>query len=99
MARLPRIRRSLIAAVAAAFLAYLVLGHAHHPGKTMDDAAMGAGICIVLVTLAAAAALAQPRPSVFATPLLLALPTAAPVTPLKAMPARASPQWLQRFLN
>lgn len=62
---------------------------------------MGAGVCIVLVTVtvaAAVAALAQPRPTDLATPLLLALPTANPAR-LQETRARASPQWLQRFLN
>jgi hypothetical protein len=93
-------RRALIAALAAAFLVYLVAGHAHHPGQSMEEAAMGAGICIVLVTfVAAVTALVRPRPSAFVAPLLVALGGHAPAVPADAADARASPVWLQRFLN
>jgi hypothetical protein len=59
-------RHCLIAALAAAFLVYLVAGHAYHPGESMEEAAMGAGICIILATfVAAVATLVRPQPSSF----------------------------------
>jgi hypothetical protein len=96
---LRRPRRTFPAALAAVFLVYLVAGHASHPGQTMEEAAMGAGICILLVTVVGAVAFAAPlpalawmRPAVLVAPL--AAPSAAPVAR-----ARASPAWLQRFLD
>ena len=87
-------------AIVAALLLYLLLGHAQHPGKTMEEAASGAGICIMLVTIMAVAAAGRPqrasvawRPADAVPPVLVRTATA----PLPR--ARASPQWLQRFLN
>lgn len=101
MVRLSQPSRRTVAALGAAFLLYLVAGHAFHPGQTMDEAAMGAGICIVLVTVLVGVALVRPpRP---AAPFVrLVRTTPAPSCPgvSARMPgARASPVWLQRFLN
>lgn len=99
MANFGRPRRHVVAALVAAFLAYLAAGHAHHPGKTMDEAALGSGICIVLV-VAAAVAVLRPRqwPSLPVAGVVAAV--AAPVgVPTLERRARASPVSLQRFLN
>lgn len=61
MTRLGHPDRGAVAALAAAFLVYLVAGHAYHPGKTMDEAAVGSGICIVLVTVLATVTLRRPQ--------------------------------------
>ena len=90
----------MIAALAAAFLVYLLAGHAYHPGQAMEEAAMGAGICIVLVTfVAAVAALVRPRPLPFVAPVVSAPARPAPAVAPDGAHARASPVWLQRFLN
>jgi hypothetical protein len=100
MSRLRRPRSCALAALATAFVIYLVAGHAYHPGQTMDKAAMGAGICIVLVTGAAVALLRPPPPRAARLELER---VEAPSTPPPPLPpparARASPVWLQRFLN
>jgi NADH:ubiquinone oxidoreductase subunit 6 (subunit J) len=84
----------------AAFVVYLLAGHAVHPGETMHEAAMGAGICIVLVTLVVASVVGTPRPHV-PTHRRASAPAPASLHPVSASPprARASPQWLRRFLN
>jgi hypothetical protein len=93
--------RGTVVALGVAFLIYLVAGHAFHPGQTMDEAAMGSGICIVLVTVLASVTFTlPPRPA--APNALLARATPAPLqrTVWAPMPrGRASPVWLQRFLN
>lgn len=88
-----------MASVLASFV-YLVVGHSHHPGQSMEEAAMGAGICIVLATVAAVALLPTvPRPA------RLVQVTSAPTPHVRAVTrrvhdrARASPVWLQRFLR
>ena len=83
-----------------ALVAYLVVGHSYHPGETMDEAAVGAALCIVVVVLGAIVVVARPRALAVppGTTLVAALPEQEP----KAEPsagARASPRWLQRFLN
>ncbi len=65
----------------------------------MDEAAMGAGICIVLVTVVVAVALPRHRRPLFTPLLATALAAAAPALRMPPTRARASPQWLQRFLN
>jgi hypothetical protein len=101
MDRLSRPSRGTVCAFGVAFLLYLVAGHGFHPGQTMDEAAVGAGICIVLVTVLAAATLA--RPACLTAPFAaLVGTTLAPSRRSVHAPnprARASPVWLQRFLN
>ena len=87
-------------AVVGALLLYLLLGHAQHPGETMEEAATGAGICIMLVTIVAVVAAGRPPrrgmvwPPVASASPVLVQPATAPLPR-----ARPSPQWLQRFLN
>lgn len=95
-----RLTRALLSTIVAALLLYLLLGHAQHPGQTMKEAATGAGICIMLVTIVAVVAAARPQQTGLSWPPPVAAgPTVAlwAETPLPR--ARASPQWLQRFLN
>ena len=101
MARLAHPPRHTAAALGVAFLIYLIAGHAYHPGKAMGEAAMGSGICIVLVTVLAAVTLARPvRPSVPFALFVDATPAPLPHSVRAPMPrARSSPVWLQRFLN
>jgi hypothetical protein len=90
----------VFAVLVAAFFVYLVAGHAVHPGQTMDEATLGSGICIILVTLAAGVGIArQPGPVARFRPFAFATPVAAPIASAPAAPARASPAWLGRFLN
>ena len=61
---------------------------------------MGAGICIVLVTALAAVVLTHPPVAVSRlAPVALAAPSSPHVVPVALPRARASPEWLQRFLN
>ena len=101
MVRLSHPSCRTVAALGVAFVAYLVAGHALHPGQTMDEAAMGSGICIVLVTVLAGVALVRPpRPAVPFARLVRATPASSRRYVWAPMPrARASPVWLQRFLN
>lgn len=101
MARLSHPSRGTVYAFGVAFLIYLIAGHGFHPGQTMDEAAMGAGICIVLVTVLAAVTLARPaRPAAPFAPLVGTTPAPLRHSVGAPMPrARASPMWLQRFLN
>jgi hypothetical protein len=97
---LRRPHRSLIAALAAASLVYLVAGHAHHPGQSMEEAAVRAGICIVLVTFVAAVAALVGRAAVGVCRTGRDRSGATgPAMPSNRARARASPVWLQRFLN
>jgi hypothetical protein len=101
MARFSHPSRRTVAALGVAFLAYLVAGHALHPGQRMDEAAMGSGICIVLVTVLAGVVLVRPpRPAAPFVRLVRATPVPSCRGLWAPMPrARASPVWLQRFLN
>ena len=84
----------------SAFALYLVAGHGFHAGQTIEDAAMGSGICIVLVAVAGAAALTYPPPARPLTAAAASPRAAARRRSLAPQPsARASPVWLQRFLN
>lgn len=92
-------QRALLAALGATFLLYLVAGHAFHPGQRMDEAAMGAGICIVLVTVLALAFVPPPSRPRAAPIAARAFQAASPPTPQLVAPrARPSPALLQRFL-
>ena len=95
--------RRLVVCLVAAVALYVSIGHAFHRANMADDATMhGAGICLVLFTLAAAAGLIQrPRPLPAGVPAVGApdVPaTEAPAAAPRAI-ARASPVWLRRFLN
>jgi hypothetical protein len=98
-------RLRLLGAIAvAALAAYFTIGHAAHTSAAMDagKALHGTGICLVLLALSAAVILPRlrrlrlrpaQRPTLFVAPALDWSPS-----PHQAV-ARASPVWLQRFLN
>lgn len=93
--------QAAIAIVAVALALYVVLGHAFQPVSTGGEHAMhGAAIRLVIAALIAPALLVRrvrmiPRP-----PIALAVfPVAEPRPAPPPAGARASPQWLQRFLN
>jgi hypothetical protein len=66
----------------------------------MEEAAMGAGICIDLATVAAVALLPTiPPPTRFAHATPMPRPRVRAVAPRAHPRARASPVWLQRFLR
>jgi hypothetical protein len=96
-----RLARGPLFTIVAALLLYLLLGHAQHPGETMEQAATGAGICLLLVTTIAVVVAARPPESRLVPRSSVATPAAvasrAWTAPLPR--TRASPAWLQRFLN
>jgi hypothetical protein len=73
----------------------LAPGHEDHPSR--HD---GAAVCLVLVTLLLPVVRMR-RPAIFAralVPVLVSHPRVAAVERI-GVPARASPAWLERFLN
>jgi hypothetical protein len=99
-------RRSLAllaATLAAALALFFCIGHASHAPMGMDAAdtfVHGLGVCLLVAALLAVPALpALPscRRTLSTEP---PTPSSAPVpAAVPAMPARASPAWLQRFRN
>ena len=97
-------RRSLAllaATLAAALALFFCLGHGSHAPMGMGAAGTsvhGVGVCLLAAALLAALVLPAPpscRLTLSATP---PVPSSAPVPAgVPAMPARASPAWLQRF--
>jgi hypothetical protein len=95
----PRVRGFVLAAPVGALVCYLAIGHAVH--RPVDTAGMhGVGICVVVFAAATLVALppAPPRPA-YPAPAAVADPTFTLLRPPRQSFARASPIWLQRFLN
>jgi len=94
--------RATIALIALWFVVYIAVGHGLG-GMPMDhgQAMHGAGICLVLLAGSATllAAATPLRHSQRVAPVVVALPVVFKPLLSVAVPSRASPVWLQRFLT
>jgi hypothetical protein len=94
--------RATIAALVLWFGLYVAVAHGLSE-MTMDHgkALHGVGICLVVLvataTVAVAAVGRRVSPTIVSAPL--AVPVGSPTPSRFAVPSRASPVWLQRFLN
>ncbi|MGH3031185.1 MAG: hypothetical protein ACRDNE_10555 [Gaiellaceae bacterium] len=96
-------RASLAGSLACVVLLLMLVGHdlrpVLEPGHDHGSATV-AGLCFVLLgTVLSVLLAAPPRPAIV-VPVFAPVPLrSAPARPLLARSARASPAWLQRFLN
>lgn len=93
-------RRALVTVTTFLLLGYLVVGH-DEPPMGMADAAHTAGLCILLVTGAALVLVVALDSSRHPPTQLIEVERPVLVTgqPRQGLRARASPEWLGRFLS